>query len=512
MNTIKEQERTGSGLDAEAGDYTPQLLVNVRKDFQVRFSAGALAAAVRAELFCEVLSALEDGESGINVGAALASLGLAPAAGAGFGLTAFGEGALVDRQGGHAFNYVEREYAASGLDAALRRVAGFRAGYFDLALIEERAAVLAQGVLDAAEAAGNYGAHVRFLREAAGAVGGLASEAEGLVSELRQSKDEAERRLEAARSARRPARQPAREGKVRTLYNRAVKAAASIGQENPDAFLERELLTQNLRLLTVEFEKSVFDEVVTLLAGEAGVDETSAAVLEAARREAHEEARRAERTRDYGMAGGELLLNGKGLTDTTISQLWGGDGRRGLVSRVRAEYAARHGGEDLMSATGGELTPEALGELRAIVDDEAAARLRGFTVVDALVALRRHGTLDIQASLEAAFKEAASTRTLLAPYYGRALDLQCFAALTFAKSETPSTNAAFDRMIDGVKDALAIEVEVMRDTLDLGVLQFFCEFFCVPVEALELYAESYDEFEAVSEEPRYCPHPEIYTS
>jgi hypothetical protein len=502
MTTVKEQKGNNGGgaydLGAEVNDLAGQLLVNVRRDFQVRFSLRSLADAVSGELYGRLLSALSDreGDEESVVRAVLARLGIARAEGASFGLTVFGEGSIVDVQGNHAFFYVRQEYGRNGMDAALQRINGLRRQYFNQRWVEERAADIMQGVLDGLNGVLTYGSHQRCLSRVRELVEELAGAVDEQLAVGLQGRAGVEQRLEASRMARQQSRQPAGRGRVRDLYDRVRRAAVS-AQSAPDTFLEGELVRLNTRLAVLEAEKAVLDEVAILVGEELRVDETSAGALDAARRNTLDEARRAEWTRDYGMAGGELLLNSRALTGAVITHVWGADGADALVGAWRAEYAARHGGEDLMTATGGELTADTLEELKDIVRDEVTARLRGLTIVDAVVALQAHGELDLQGRLKAAFRETSSLQSLLAPYYERALSLQCFASVTYAPSALPGANQTFDRMMEGVKGTLSFGVETSNDHLDSECLLFYCEYFCVPLFALSLYADSYEEFKKV---------------
>src|SRR5947209_4758749 len=210
------------------------------------------------------------------------------------------------------------------------------------------------------------------------------------------------------------------------------------------------------------------------------------------------------------MAGGEMLLNGRELTEAAIKYVWVGDSLSSLISTLRSDYAESHGGEDLMAATGGDVTEATLEELRSLTRRKVGERLHDFTVVDAVVALQAYGRYDLQGKLAEAFRHTASLQSLLAPYHTKTLKAQNFAAVVYAPSSLPESNTLFDRILEEIKGTLQIKVETSHDQYDSECLLFFCEFFCIPLRSLNMYVESIADFDQVMDEPRYCPHPEIY--
>src|SRR5947209_2852076 len=101
-----------------------QLLINVRKDFQVLFSRDALIdSATENVLAMLVEEFIEDGlESEDTINNIISKLGLTAPASTSFGLTGAGERLLRDNQGNHAYKYVAQELERNGVDAALQRI------------------------------------------------------------------------------------------------------------------------------------------------------------------------------------------------------------------------------------------------------------------------------------------------------------------------------------------------------------------------------------------------------
>ncbi len=508
---------TGRQAGVEAHDVTGQLLVNIRRDFQVRFSRDALATSVSAELFERVLSELigEIPGSQEEVRSILDRVGLAPVGGNSFSLTVFGENSLVDEQGNHVFRFVDQEYRRSGIDAALQRINSLRQRYFNQEWVVDRATEIVQAILDDLNSSRTIGTHTVGLQGIREELCELAERARDQVSTNMQNRSGLEQRLTASREAARQQGQQQQQrsaGKIRDLYGRIRQGANSPRPpENTSTFLEVELLRSSMRGLALDGEVAVCDEVINLLDEEIRIDETSTDVLRAARQAVRDEKQRAEWTRDYGMAGGELLLNSDALTEATSRYLWGEENLDGLVNTLRSEYAAAHNGEDLLTSTGGEITAAALEELKAIVRNKVKARLEGVTIVDAIVALMTYDSHNLQGRLGASLKETASLQSFLAPYYTKSLKLQSFASIAYAPSRLPQSNVSFDTMLEEVRSTLPIKVETSRNPLDDECLLFYVEFFCVPLFALNMYVESYDDFKKVMEEPRFSPHSEIYT-
>jgi len=289
-------------------------------------------------------------------------------------------------------------------------------------------------------------------------------------------------------------------------YGEGNVNAPAASPQNNFAVLERDMLSAQLQLAAFAAEREIAAEMVALLQQERLTDEELLTLVADAERDAISIARRMEATRDYGLAAGEMLLNGEELTTNTVCYLFGE--HEDVSFTVLNRFIESRQAENVL----GELANLRTDEIKAFVSEllnachtTVAEKMRDFTVADALAALLSGEKNDWHAKLDAAFKATVTMDFLAAPY-AKYLDPQIFAAVTYAPSRMQQTNERIRIALTRIRKSTHVNFDIKSDTANFDRLFFYCEFFCVPLDAFRFYDESHTDFEKVKTLPRFNPH------
>jgi hypothetical protein len=266
--------------------------------------------------------------------------------------------------------------------------------------------------------------------------------------------------------------------------------------------IERELLDCELRLAIRNVEREVLKGLVEILSYERESNQKLLNLLYQCQQAAMPAAAQAEKIRDYGLSGGEMLLNSEALTEATIkNSLIGSDS-----TQVRWHDYFRTLCLDLLSQVDGKHDTSLVQQMYEAIYTQVSQRLEAQTIVDVIMALKRHNP-HFAARLHSTF-EAIARADFLAPGYERRLDLQRFASVTYVSSDTPGVNAAFRMMLDELLETVHVAARITAVEKERETLRF-CIVDYVPLTALAFYHHSRFAYENHKVDPRYRVHPEL---
>ncbi|MEA2173833.1 MAG: hypothetical protein QOD00_1425 [Blastocatellia bacterium] len=504
------------------------LALNYSTSLTVRVGLSSLAESVSRMLLGHALRYLSQptGEAGVFAETALRRARVVESAAArNFGVTEATDEWLLDESGHHLVEALERDFNRRGLSAAQRTLEAWQAENQENA--PARAEAKAREML--AELDG-----VRTLRDHADALDGvieriqhtqsvIESAARAASEKYRRITEYVQNNATARTASAAPAAAPAVAG-GRTMitkgYRRALayfgyakgeEEAAAPGLRGSFARLEREVLYAGLELAALAAEGATMSETIELLRQERTTDEELLALFANAEGEASRAASRMEASRDYGLAAGEMLINGESLTAATVGHLFGVD--KDVSPAVFGRFAELRQAESIVAAIANLRTDEVntfVGELLATCRGLTAEKMECFTVADALAALLQSGgQVNWHAKLDAAFKATAVTN-FLTPAYAKFIDPQIFAAVTYAPSRLPQNNERLRESLESIRHSTHIDFDIKHDALSREQLLFYCEYFCLPLESFRFYEDGWKDFEKVKDQPRYNPHPDIH--
>jgi hypothetical protein len=505
----------------------PSLALNYSTSLTVRVGLSTLAESVSQTLLSCALRYLSQptGEAGAFAETALRRARVVESAAArNFGATEASNEWLLDESGHHLLEALERDFNRRGLSAAQRTLEAWQAENRENSSARAEAKTLEM----LAELDG-----VRTLRDHADALDGvieglqrtqsaIESAAHAASEKYRRITEYLQNNATAQTVASAPAALPAAAG-VRTLitkgYRRVLayfgyakgEEAAAPGVRGSFARLEHETLYAGLELAALATEGAAVSEMIELLRQERTTDEELLALFANAEGEASRAASRMEASRDYGLAAGEMLINGESLTAATVGHLFGVD--EDVSPAVFGRFAELRQAESIVAEIANLRTDEVnpfVGELLATCRRLAAEKMEGFTVADALAALLQSGgQVNWHAKLDAAFKATAVT-DFLTPAYAKFIDPQIFAAVTYAPSRLPQNNEHLRESLESIRHSTHIDFDIKHDALSREQLLFYCEYFCLPLESFRFYEDGWKDFERVKDQPRYNPHPDIH--
>lgn len=496
----------------------------------VRVGIPALQESLAHDLLARVLGYLskptDDLDAPEIARAVLQRTGIVAQAGQDFGATSAVSEWLTDASGHHIFEAIRRAHRRVGFGNARSIVAAWREQ--TRRDIAARAAAMTDEILTELDRARTLGNHSRVVSEIIGVLNSVRQTIEDASANSTNYFNDLENRLQNARNSAQRATRPSsvRPTVIRWndfrghYYNLRARffgsnQATAIPQNTASGtfdILERELLTAQLNLAALETEQSLVVEIIALLEEERCVDEDASVLFAEAENEARRTARQMETTRQYGLAGGELLLNGEDLTAATMNCLFGSnahDTEEDSISIVvLSRFAESLQSADWLRIIASRQTSEistTVSELSAICRQLTVEKMRGFTIADALSALLQNGVENWHAKLTATFR-GTLTPKFLAANYDKFLDLQIFAAVVYAPGALPESSERLRSALAMIKQDIGLNFDVKLDGSADDRLLFYCEYFCVPLEALCFYDESRSEFESVKNLPKFNPH------
>jgi hypothetical protein len=506
----------------------PSLALNYSTSLTVRVGLSTLAESVSQTLLGRALRYLSQptGEAGAFAETALRRAWVVESAAArNFGVTEATNEWLLDESGHHLLEALERDFNRRGLSAAQRTLEAWQAENQENS--SARAEAKAREMLAELD-------EVRTLRDHAAALDGVIEglqRTQSAIESASRAAGEKYRRITeylqntattqtasdapAATPAAAGGQTPITKGYRRALayfgYAKGEEAAAAPGVRGSFARLERETLYAGLELAALAAEGAAVSEMIELLRQERTTDEELLALFANAEGEASRAASRMEASRNYGLAAGELLINGESLTAATVGHLFGVD--EDVSPAVFGRFTELRRAESIVAEIANLRTDEVntfVGELLAACRRLAAEKMEWFTVADALAALLESGgQVNWHAKLDAAFKATVATN-FLTPAYAKFLDPQIFAAITYAPSRLPQNNERLRESFENIRHSTHIDFDIKHDALSREQLLFYCEYFCLPLESFRFYEEGWKDFERVKDQPRYNPHPDIH--
>lgn len=523
--------RQGSGQRPSAeARHLKRFYVHMPRQLTVRLSRGNLCDSVSHTLLRRVLEVMCEtlNDTSFNVSQ---THGLGAAAERRYAAFAFGEELLRWSEGdskpqllGHL---VQTARANQGLLAGRERLAALRGSFFSTTRRREAARNMAEELFAAGQRrAGPSVAALQALLEQAVAqlerlceaasrdAAGVEARRAQLEEAVREASLAVARRLtdeageedagggfwqRVKRGLGAAARAVSR-GAGRLNQGGSSQADAADWASHADA-AEAELLDCEIRLAARSAEWEVLTGVVEALTYEGESNRALLALLGARRDAAAPAAAQAERVRDYGLAGGELLLNDAALTRAVISDMFPSDVVAGAPLGRFLTLCAREI-EQASVPYDAALVERMFEAVRA----EVRGALRGFTAADAVVALQRDNP-HFAARLRAAF-EAIARPDFLAPGYERSLDLQRFASLTYVAPATREANVGFRSMLNDLLIDVHVNAQVKAVETEPETLRF-CVVDYVPLTMLGLYREALPAYEGLKNNPRYNVHPEL---
>lgn len=519
MTNNSARQPTDAAEELHAG-----LTLNYATSLAVRVGLSSLGAAVGETLLGRMLCFLSQptGGAGAFAETALRRAGaLESQAARNFGITEMSGEWLLDESGHHLLEALEREFNRHGLHAAQRALESWQAENQEQAAA--RAEEKVREVLSELDGVRTLRDHADCLDEVAAGL----QRTQAAIESAARAAGERHRRLTeylqnntAAQPPSAPAAAPAPASSPRLFtkgyrhllgYLGYVRGEADAPARVRFARIERETLNGGLELAVLSAEMALVSEMVELLRQERATDEELLTLLAGAEGDATRDARRMDGSRDYGLAAGELLLNGESLTGAMIRHLFGDDEE--VVAEVFGRFVELRRAESVV----GEIANMQTDEINLLVEDLLTAcrqlvseKMEGFTITDALAALLLcGGQADWHAKLDAAFKATAATN-FLTPSYAKYLDPQIFAAVTYAPSRLPQNNERLRASLESIRQSTHLDFDIKADALSREQMLFYCEFFCLPLESFRFYEEGWKDFEPVKDQPRYNPHPDIH--
>lgn len=504
------------------------LYFNCPNFLQIRVGLSALRQSVAKDLLAAVLSFLSQTSNGFEtipfVRSLLQRIGITSQTGQDFGVTNVVNDWLSDNSGNFLFDAVRRAHRRAGIDAARQVITAWRES--NRRENESRATVKTEEILAELDKVKTLANHRQILSGIIVDLNFVRQSVELASVEAGNRLQDLENRLQVARSNAQNSSAPAAiqirwndfRGHFNNVRNRLfgsnqnITNSGAVPTGGANFLLEHELLSVFLDLATLEAEQSLIAEICNSLEDERQADEDVILLLNEGATEAAREARLMETTRKYGMAGGELLLNSPILTGSVMSALFGSAAVaqpiETLATTVLNRFAESHQSVEALRIIASRQTTEinsTILELTEICQQITDEKMLGFTVSDALAILLRSGDENWQNKLTTVFGNTVAPN-FLAANYDKFLDLQTFATVVYPKGILPEGNELLLSVLSKIKQDIGVNFDIKVDDTAKDRLLFYCEYFCVPLDAVRFYEENQEEFESVKNHPRYNPH------
>jgi len=497
-------------------DYMGDLLVNKSQSFCIRFRRENLITAVTYNVLASVFELLiAQDMNAPSTQAILQRQRIIPATDATFTVTARGEQLLYDG-GRRADDYLLRVLRGRDLETARRELGRVASQLLSQERLLDEARQIGEGLLDDLEDAGSIGSHIESLGYIVEELTHLLAAVSTKVSDCSSRRTTLQNRLNANNASTAAQQQPAtpESGRLQWLrqkfdnlkhqFNSQATSATVVPPSRPSHVAEKELLKVELELRALNAELILLGEVVADLNREIMVDENTLSVLRDEQQKALTAAHEAEGTRDYGIAGGEMLLNDSSLTKATMDYMFGSS-NAGCANQILLH---KEQCRTIVASAQGVITSTVLAEMQQIIHDAICDRLKDFTIADAIASLHSFDE-NFQSKVRNAFKMTASLG-FLETGYENYLDLQRFISVSYASSALPSSNTAIKAMLDDVFSVLNLEADTKFDRADTEGLRLQIAYFSIPLKAFRFYGESCGLFESVQNDARFCIHPDLY--
>ena len=270
--------------------------------------------------------------------------------------------------------------------------------------------------------------------------------------------------------------------------------------------LQKELVSAELKREILLLEEIFLATLISFLEPQINANEDSLVKMEKANKDFETRATIAETTRDWGLSGGELILNSRQLTSCLINQFFNGSDN--LINSIETAYKEKYQ-DSFLAKTKGEVQEADLIELVSVIEQVVTNALQDTTAVDILALLfEDKGLLDIKSQLQEQLR-ATLDFNCLTPGIANILRLNKFFALTNPKSLQQATNDKFQNELADVWTNLHMPEKAINykvDMIDKETLEFRIELFALPVCAFEFFSKtSKQSVEEVLSNPKYMP-------
>lgn len=428
------------------------------------------------------------------------------------GVTVFGESLLLDGDY-HFEDSLDSEYQYRDYEAARRRIEIFAGEYLGGERLSERIVRIVQtlqGRLDqGAETLRERRHYITCWTERLGAIRRKAADKleESRLAVARLETDQerlvqthSEHPVEAAE----PGGRKGLAGRLFRKISRRVREAATAIGHSDDLLrrVEHELLRARLSEELLKAEIGTIDETLRELEEENARARQCAELLADEAGKLRIEAEKAESSRGWNPASGEMWLNGPALTRAAIESL----GYDGLRAQMAERYLKKYG-HPIFVETNGIIRSDDVTELSQIAEELIRDRL-DWSAPDCVVALANEEENFPQTLREAVRQFAA--RKHLAPDYTSYLARNTFASIAYQQSRRPHTNQSFARLLDDFQRVMEAEVNIISDDSDPETITCFIEDRAIPASALSFCDQRlYDAYD-VGKNPSFTPHPDLY--
>lgn len=503
----------GNGRNAQAAhvDYLGDLLVNHSRSLHIRFSRERLTDAVTYRMLAAVLGRLiEPDDDAPNIQSVLQSQKVMPAADARFTVTEFGEKLLYERNSSvRADVPLEKVFLRRGIEVARQALGKAAMQLLSDENLTRKAQEIGEGILDALNEVNSFHTHLECLRSIVEELSGLNTAISARVSNCSRRTAMVQSRLSAGTPAGEQANKPTKLGRWERLREQFEEVKERLNPRSepdrdepairPARAAEKELLGLELEMRALRAESTVLGQIVVYLNREIAVDENSLRVMDDERQKLLIAASGTEITREYGIAGGEMLLNSSSLSEAVMNHIFVGSSEAcaNQVVRLRGQV------KPVLDDAQGDVTSGVVAEMQQIVREEVYDRLKNLTVTDAIAALHLHDR-NFHGKVREAFRMTASL-DFLAAGYENYLDLQKFVSVSY-----PNSNKVACDLFNELFRTLQLEAETRHDPADAECLRLHIEYFAVPLRSFRFYDESHTLFESEQNNPSFRIHPELH--
>lgn len=498
------------------------LLVHVPQMLEVRFHLPNLMRAVEQRIASEVLSSWQSEETGVvdsSLDATLARAGLVPAATQRYAVTRLGDQLLRDRFGARLDESLGETYRRAGLVATLRRINGLNDGSLNQQRIDQLSSEAVQQLMSELRHAASFALHEQALSDLTSRLSNLSEEVLAQVARNAERRRQLQHNYEREQQARsaappvdaappNPPAPPVKwyEWRPRRGTPQATPTPRPTPPHIPRGGDETLLWEAALRQVVLEGEAHLLGAINSALTDELATDAQSLALISEGARVTETTAQASESVRDWGLAAGEILLNGPDLTGAVMRRLW--PDRGGLHTLIFSKYAAA-GNDAETTLTDEIVTPETIDGINNVVNEIVTRELSEWTITDALAALSASDS-DMLRRIEDAFRQSTE-RDFLATGHDHILPRANYAVITCAPSKLAAANSFFTNWVESFSQTADIEFEVEADAMLTDCLCCYLENFSVPLSAMR-FCEDYVEDESGQDPaaaPIFTPHPDI---
>lgn len=490
------------------------LLVNKSHSLHVRFSRRNLINAVTSTMLSAVLERLLEADAdAATAQSILQRQNVKPAADSTFTVTEFAEKLLYDGDR-RADIYLERVLRERDPATALQALGRASARLLSRGVLEGQVQQIGEGILDDLEDAKSLGSHLVVLRQIIEELNQLIAAINARRETCSNQRTIFQTRLNSDSSNAVP-HQPAPESKwwqplqqqftnIQQRFNRSNASSNVSTAPRRSRAVEKQLLETELQLRALDAELSVLMNLVAFLNREITVDEIAIDTLRLELQKAPNTAQGFERSRDYGIAGGEMLLNDAALTQAILPYVYGNNDT-GVASQISILSERCR---DSISNAQGIVTSTVMAEIEQLVREVVNEQLKEVTISDALAALHRSDE-NFQPKLREAFRLTASI-DFLATGYENYLDPQSFVAVSYALSASPRSNNELNDLLGNILTTLQLDANTLHDVTDEECLHLDIEYFSLPLRALRFFEGSKEIFDMIKDDPKYCVHPDLH--